>query len=290
MKNKALCTLADTNFRSRVLALNESLSKHDSNYTLYLLNLDNKKIVAPNIVNISMQELLINNDKLRLNQNIKPSKEAIRLSSSEQEAINTEFTWAMSPCFTNYCFKKYAEEDLLYIDADIYFYDNWSNIYENIPEDTSVGLVEHRMPWTGDSGKYNVGIIYFRKNRVAHECLDFWENCVLFDNEYKEVYGTCGDQKYLELLPEKFKNVISLDNYIGHLAPWNLVYHQYIDNQIVWKNKKQKLMYYHFSNFKPNFEEDSYIPAPRHHIHSVSSIPFLKSIHDEYYKALKQYE
>ena len=83
MKNKALCTLADTNFRSRVLALNESLSKHDSNYTLYLLNLDNKKIVAPNIVNISMQELLINNDKLRLNQNIKPSKEAIRLSSSE---------------------------------------------------------------------------------------------------------------------------------------------------------------------------------------------------------------
>lgn len=287
---KIFCTIADNKFSSRVLALNESLSRHNSDYTLYLLNIDNKKISAPNIENISFQNFLSDHDELRLNQNITPSKEALRLSKSEKEAKDLQLTWCMSPCFTNYCFKNFCKEDILYIDADIYFYNDWSVIYNDMPEKLEIGLVEHRMPWTGDSGKYNVGILYFKKTQEAEKCLDFWQHCVLHDTEYRDVYGTCGDQKYLELFPEKFKNVYSMDSYIGHLAPWNLVYHQYTSNQIVWKNKPQNLLYYHFSNFTPNFTDDTYIPAPRHHITSVRSIPLLHDIHETYYKALKRYE
>lgn len=287
---KIFCTIADSKFSSRVLALNESLSLHNKDYILYLLNIDNKKISSPNIENISFQNFMANNDELRLNQNITPSKEAIRLSSSAKEAKDLQFTWSMSPCFTNYCFKKFCTEDILYIDADIYFYNDWSIIYKNMPEKTEIGLVEHRMPWTGDSGKYNVGILYFKKTIESQKCLDFWQYCVLHDTEYREVYGTCGDQKYLELFPDKFNNVISMDSYIGHLAPWNLAYHQYTDDQIIWKNTMQDLLYYHFSNFSANFDDDTYIPAPRHYINSVRSVPLLNKIHDIYYKALKKYE
>ena len=287
---KIFCTIADKNFKSRVLALNESLYRYNKDYILYLLSLDNSHIEAPNIKVITMQEFLCKDDEVRLNQSTHPSKEAINITTSYEKAQELQFTWSMSPCFTHYCFNNYCDEDLLYIDADIYFYQDWTTIYKQMPENTSIGLVEHRMPWTGDSGKYNVGVLYFKKNKDSEDCLDFWRSCVLHDNEYREIYGTCGDQKYLELFPSKFKNLISLDSYIGHLAPWNLAYHEYTEDQIIWKDKKQDLLYYHYSNFKPDFEKDKYIPAPRHHIHDVSNIPLLHKIHNSYYETLKNYE
>jgi hypothetical protein len=285
---KYFCTITDRRFLSRVYALNDSLGKFNKDYKLLTLciDFDEPQSTKDNIVFYKLNDLLNDTELLKAKNN-PPSPEAL-LNRNYEEAKNVQFVWSLSSYFTNFCINlDFVTEDILYIDADIYFFSDWSIIY-NYTKHMDIGLVEHRMPWTGNSGKYNVGIVYFKKNTNGINCSDFWKNCLLnTDHEFYKDYGGCGDQKYLELFPSIFNNVDSFDNYIGHLAPWNLPYHQYIDNKIIWNNHIQDVMYYHFSNFY--YDEQSFIPAPRHHIHDVSSVPLLQKLHEEYYNTLKKY-
>ena len=69
-------------------------------------------------------------------------------------------------------------------------------------------------------------------------------------NCYANGYGTCGDQKYLEVIQSIFReNTAIVDENFGHLAPWNVTYHKYDDGKIVWKEVKQNLCYFHFAHF-----------------------------------------
>lgn len=285
---KYFCTVVDKNFLSRLQALNYSLRLFNKNYKLLTLCIDFIPNIpkTDNLIFFHLTDLLSNDKNLALCQNNQPSKEAL-INRSFDEAKRVQFIWSLSPYFTNFCLNlDYVKEDILYIDADIYFFNNWESIYNQ--NNIDIGLVEHRMPWTGNSGKYNVGIVYFKKNTNGIKCSNFWKNCLLDpSNAYYENYGGCGDQKYLELFPLLYPNVFSLDHYIGHLAPWNLQHHQYTENQIIWNNKQQDVLYYHFSNFY--YDDNKFIPAPRHNINDVSSVPLLQKLHETYYKTLKQY-
>tara|TARA_R110002012_G_scaffold121344_1_gene270758 strand:+ start:198 stop:734 length:537 start_codon:yes stop_codon:yes gene_type:complete len=174
----------------------------------------------------------------------------------------------------------------MFIDADIFFFDDWTKLYENL-EDVSVGIVEHRCPYGPANGKYNVGIVYFKNDIDGYKCLTWWKNCLLFqDNEFYKTHGMCGDQKYLELFEELFEGVVVLDKYIGHLAPWNYAYHNYENKKIVWQGKKQDLMYCHFSNFKPRYDDNDFEMAPRHGIRRPSH-PYVERIYGEYFATLR---
>lgn len=288
---KYFCTIADKKFISRVNALNNSLKQYNDDYCLLTLCIDDDmKFYDKNIIGLNLSSLINKDKSLFESKNNPPSEEALRVANGEyKKAQELQFTWLLSSYFSDYCLNlNLVENDLLYIDSDIYFFDNWNKIYESITDDIHIGLVEHRMPWTGNSGKYNVGIIYFKKNTIGLSCSNFWKNCLMnSNNKYYREYGGCGDQKYLELFPKLFNGVSSLDNFFGHLAPWNLLYHEYTDTQIIWNNQYQNIMYYHFSNFY--YDNDKFIPAPRHNIHDVSSVPLLQRLHEEYYKVIKNY-
>lgn len=286
------CTVADSKFARHIISLNVSLYKFDNNYKLHLLCLDKEidSIVNhPNIIKYQIDDLLSKDNTLEFSKQNSPSREAmVNANGMYDRAKNIQFIWSLTPYFTHYCLNNISDiSDILYVDSDIYFFDNWIKIFD-VAADIDIGLVEHRLPFNHDNGKYNVGIVYFKNNSTGKECSELWRNCLLFpNNQYYSKYGDCGDQKYLELFPILFNRVVSFDNYFGHLAPWNLSYHQYTENSIVWMNQIQNLMYYHFSNFKPDFNTNTYIPAPRHGIMDVSSIPLLKKIHDEYFTQLK---
>lgn len=286
---KYFCTVSDKNFWPRVCALNHSLKKFNNNYRLLTLciDFDNTIIGDDNIICFNLKDLLESDSLLQKCQDNPPSAEALR-NRTFNEAKNTQFIWSLASYFSSFCLSlDYVTDDLLYIDADIYFFDDWSKIYQHV-NNIDIGLVEHRMPWTGNSGKYNVGIVYFKKNINGINCANFWKKCLLdTNNQFYKDYGICGDQKYLELFPILFKNVESLDNNIGHLAPWNLPYHSYTDKQIIWNQQLQNVMYYHFSNF--TYNDKTFSPAPRHHIEDVSSVPLLQSMHEEYHEILKYY-
>lgn len=288
MKN--FCTVADINFASKVIALNNSLKKFSNNYTLHLLCLDTEifnKIKDKNIKLYKLEDLL--NDKLLYNcKNNQPSREALINSQNNiEKAKKLQFIWSLSAYFTWYCLENINCEDILYVDADIYFFNNWESLYYYLHE-VSVGIVEHRCITSPLNGKYNVGIVYFKNDFDGYKCLTWWKNCLLFtDHEFYISHGTCGDQKYLELFPELFNNVAVLDKFIGHLAPWNFSNHEFKNNKIIWNKTEQDLLYCHFSNFKPDFKNNSYIVAQRHGIINPTN-DFIKNICDEYFESLKE--
>ena len=288
MKN--FCTAADVNFAPRVLALNDSLKKFSNDYTLHLLCLDKEifdAIEDENIKKYSLSSLMRTDKLLESASSNKPSREALINSKSIEQATKLQFIWALSAYFSWYCLDVLEIEDILYIDSDIYFYNDWRVIYESVGE-ASVGIVEHRCKYNPDNGKYNVGIVYFKNDLDGYRCAFFWKNWLLtVGHEYYESHSTCGDQKYLELFPILFDNVIVLDKFIGHLAPWNFLSHEYKKNKIIWNGIEQDLLYCHFSNFK--LTPDGYVVAARHGYISPPN-QYIKSISDEYYEKLRQYK
>jgi hypothetical protein len=288
---KYVCTISDINYLNRGLSLVNSLNKHNNDVFVYYLCMDkecyevalSKKI--KNIKFILIDDLI--NDDSRFDKII-PSEEAIAM---EQQtgicAKKMELNYKMSSYFPEYCFNKFKIDHIIYSDSDIYFYESLDSIYQDI-EDKSMGLVEHRVQT--NCGLFNVGIVFIKNDKAGREMLHTWINCVMNpDNIYAKDYGTCGDQKYLELLYKLYKNNIKIiGEKTGHLAPWNLKNHGYtIDGKIIWNGNIQKLTYIHFSNFTINLQNDTFIVAPRHGIHNVTGVPWLNDCCIKYFNDIK---
>lgn len=291
MKN--FCTVADNRFYNKVSALNYSLNLYSTDYTLHLLCLDDevyeKSKKKDNVVCYRLSDLIEDDILLKKSRDNTPSREALINSHGKfEDAKKIQFIWSLSPYFSWWCLENLEVEEILYIDADIYFYSDYNVLYNHL-DDCSVGIVEHRCPYNPDNGKYNVGIVYFKNDLDGYKCSTWWKNCLLLTNhEFYLSHGTCGDQKYLELFPKLFKNVKVLDPFIGHLAPWNFLHHSYEKNKIVWDGNKQDLLYCHFSNFKADFSNEEYTLAERHGITKPPN-NFIERISDIYYRVLKMF-
>jgi hypothetical protein len=90
----------------------------------------------------------------------------------------------------------------------------------------SIAIHEHRFSpelrhLEGENGRFNVGLMSFRRDINGTEALRWWrDQCLdwcyaLPDN------GKMGDQKYLEAFPAKFSGVVVLSNLGVGVAPWN---------------------------------------------------------------------
>ena len=291
MKN--FCTVADRKFYNKVSALNYSLGEYSNSYILHLLCVDDEIFEKcknkENMICYKLYDLIKSDSLLEKSRNNKPSKEALILSHNDIEvAKKIQFSWLLSSYFSWWCLDNLGAEDILYIDADIYFYSDYNTLY-NYLDNCSVGIVEHRCPYNPDNGKYNVGVVYFKNDLDGYKCCTWWKNCLLLTNhEFYLSHGRCGDQKYLELFSELFDNVKVLDPFIGHLAPWNFIYHSYKEDKIIWDNKEQELLYCHFSDFQADFFNNQYILAQRHGFKDPPN-NFIKKISNKYYNVLKEF-
>jgi len=289
MKN--FCTVADINFYNRVCALECSLSEFNKEYKLHLLCLDRKieeKIKNNNIICYHLDDIINNDRHLKAALDHPPSREAlIHAQGDIKNAKKFQFIWALSAYFSWWTLENLEIEDILYIDADIFFFSGLDELYSKIfKEEISIGIVEHRCPYNPDNGKYNVGIVYFKNDLEGYKCSTWWKNCLITTNhDYYKTHSGCGDQKYLELFPKLFRKVGVLDKFIGHLAPWNFNFHQY-NEKIIWNNVAQDLLYCHFSNFK--IYEEKYDLAPRHGFVNPPN-NFIKNIANKYFECLKRF-
>jgi len=289
---KNFCSVADVNFYDRAYALDHSLSKFGDDYRLHLLCLDdeiyNKINNKKNIFCYRLSDLITSDVLLQRSINNPPSREALINSHGDiEKGKKLQFIWSLSSYFSWWCLEKLDVENILYIDADIYFYSDYHDLYDHLT-DCSVGIVEHRCPYNPANGKYNVGIVYFKNNFDGYKCSTWWKNCLLLTtHDYYETHSCCGDQKYLELFAELFNDVKVLDPFIGHLAPWNFNFHSYAGDNIIWQGQKQKLLYCHFSNFGPDYINDTYKLAARHGIIFPPN-EFIKKLADQYYSILRR--
>jgi hypothetical protein len=237
------CTYFDRNYLSRGLALHESLLRTCPRpFQLWIAAMDDEthavlaRLRLPGVRPIRLAEL----------EAFDP-----RLAAAKSNRTKVEYYWTCTSAFLLFVLDRCPEaEAVTYVDADIVFYGDPRPIYEEMGAG-SVLIIEHRYAAAhahsaARSGTYNVGLLVFRRDERAMECLRWWRaRCIEWCHARLED-GKYGDQKYLDDWPQRFQGVVVGRHPGVGLGPWNLADAGVVRRQGRWTARGQPLVFLHF--------------------------------------------
>ena len=229
------CTLFNSSYLTRGLAMYESLKKYSDKFHLYIFAFDGesyellKKLHLEHVTIVSLDEF-----------------EDEKLLSIKGDRSVGEYCWTCTPSIIKYSLESYNLSCCTYLDADLWFFSNPSVLIEEM-NDKSVLITEHRYTKVYDqsakSGIYCVQFMTFKNDTNGMIALSWWRDACIEWCFEKFEDGKFGDQKYLDNWVDKFKGIHVLQNLGGGVAPWNV-------QQYDLANAKFKLIFYHFHDFK----------------------------------------
>lgn len=244
------CTLFDSNYLDKGIAMIHSLSRHLDDFALYIFAFDRIAYNVLNSMNIPKVKTVLFEDII--NDELKE----IRMKRSR-----AEFCWTSTPYIIQYTLQNYDVDMCTYVDADIYFWNNPSILIEEMEnQNCSVQIVEHRFPdyplyrrIQKMSGKYCVQFNTFLNNEQGMRVLERWKRqcfeCCTSD--WRK--GNFGDQKYLDDWTEVFEGIQVLENHGGGMAPWNVAKYKFEKEDncgLVFKDRTSgrayTLVFYHY--------------------------------------------
>lgn len=242
------CTLFNSAYLSRGLALHQSLSEQCKAFHLYVFAFDDVcynylcELALPNLTVISLQTF---EDQALLA--IKPGRTA------------TEYCWTCTPSTILFCIEKYNLPHCTYIDADMYFYSDPSVLVEEMGQH-DVLITDHRYTSRYDqsakSGRYCVQFVTFKNNNRGLNVLNWWRQaCIEWCyNRFEE--GKFGDQKYLDDWTTRFEGVHELKHLGGGVAPWNVQQYRISEQNSqltgtdIASNQRFRLVFYHYHSLR----------------------------------------
>jgi hypothetical protein len=238
------CTLFDSNYFSRGIAMYESLSRVCNNFHLYVFAFDDaclqalKSLKYPNMTVVSLAEF--EDDELL---RVKPGRTV------------AEYCWTCTSSTILYILENFHVDQCTYLDADLYFFSSPAVLLEEM-DGKSILITEHRYTPKYDkskkSGTYCVQFISFRNDDRGLGALRWWrERCIEWCYARLED-GKFGDQLYLEDWPRRFEGVYVLKHPGGGLAAWNIQqYDMTLRDKDLWgkelsTGKEFPAVFYHF--------------------------------------------
>lgn len=237
------CTLFDSYYLSRGIAMYRSLKKNCPDFHLYIFPFDAKaleiltQLSLDHVTLISLEEFE-NEDLL----GVKKSR------------TKGEYCWTCTSSTIYYCLTKFDLPICTYIDADLFFYSDPDVLIKELGE-SSVLITEHRYTKEYDQSKTNgiycVQFISFKNDESGMKALTWWrDRCIEWCFNRLED-GKFGDQKYLDDWTTRFEGVHVLRHLGGGVAPWNVQqYRIEQDNFKNWITNKnevtQELVFFHF--------------------------------------------
>jgi hypothetical protein len=211
---RVFCTLFDSAYLSRGLAMYESLARHCRDFTLYIFPFDDDALRAlqalalPNAVIVPLQEF--------------EDAELLRVKPARSRA---EYCWTCAGSTVLYVLNRFGHAACTYLDADIHFCASPDPLLAELGGD-DVLITEHRFSPQHDfratSGVYCVQFVTFRNTERGRAALRWWREACIESCELNPAAGKCGDQKYLDDWPQRFEGVHVLEHLGGGLAPWNV--------------------------------------------------------------------
>ena len=247
------CTLFDSYYLDKGIALYKSLERVTCDFTLYIFCFDDKSNEILNTLNYSHAVILHHScfeDKVLLEK--------------KNERSKAEYCWTCTPVIIEYVLNHYPVFSCTYLDSDLYFYSDPAILFHEIEnENPDAVIVEHRFKnnrygrqLEERNGKYCVEFNYFCQTENSKKILSWWKQKCLewcYDQPEPE---RMGDQKYLNQFPKLFTGVYELKNLGGGVAPWNLEEYKLVSqncNDITLgtdDGKQFKLVFYHFQNMR----------------------------------------
>lgn len=147
------------------------------------------------------------------------------LSSLARSRTVVEYYFTSTASVILYALNQNADIDrLFYVDADMRFFASPDEMLTDMGE-ASVYAVEHRFPPSQQNlevyGRFNVGVLGFRNDAAARDCLLEWRRLCLewcFDILEEKRFA---DQKYLDRWPTTCRNLKIAEHPGVNAAPWN---------------------------------------------------------------------
>jgi hypothetical protein len=232
--------LFDQAFLPQGLALYDSLRRHASPFTLWILCLDISTLDALTALDLPDVRLLALSDH---------ETEELRVARSNRGY--GEYCWTLASHVFSFVFEREpAVSRLTYLDADVYFFDSTRPFFEELERaGKSVLITEHAFApeyahYAESRGRYCVQFVTFTRNPGALRLLAQWQAQTRESCSAAMDAALFGDQQYLDAWPVQHPDLVHvLDDRGRTLAPWNAEY--YAANADRWP-----CVMYHFHSYR----------------------------------------
>jgi hypothetical protein len=215
--HREFCTLFDSNYLFKAVAMHRSLLRHCPSFTLTAFCFDDRAkatvdaLGLPNLRTVSLADL-------------EQSDPALLATKDDRTPV--EYCWTATPALPLHLLRARPElAEITYLDADLLFFADPEPLFAEMGE-ASVLITPHRYSpehaHKAESGVYNVQFLVFRRDERGMDTLQWWHDRCIEWCYYRLEDGKLGDQKYLDDWPERFKGVHVLQHKGGGLAPWNI--------------------------------------------------------------------
>jgi hypothetical protein len=217
------CTLFDSFYLSKGLAMYESLRTHLGSFHLYIFAFDDLSLRVLQKLNLQNVSVISLSDF-----------ETDELLNVKAERSKAEYCWTCTPSTIYYIITRYNCQNCTYIDADLIFYSDPSVLIEEmISRKKNVLITEHRYSFLSGlyeekrAGRFCVQFMTFSNDSDSMKILDEWRLQCIYWCYARHEDGKFGDQKYLDVWPAKYPNIHILQHQGGGIAPWNLLNYKF---------------------------------------------------------------
>lgn len=244
MTTRYFCTLFDSGYLLKGLAMMRSLARFCPDAKIYVLCMDDQtkylldRLDVPFVTCITLAE--VENEEL--------------LKAKADRGV-AEYCWTLSSCFTWFVMQRYPEIDFLtYLDADLLFYSPPQPLFDEIG-DASIAIIEHRfterLKDREVNGRFCVEWVSFRRDEQGMTCLARWREQCIDWCYYRLEDGKMGDQKYLDEWPDRYSSCHILQHLGAGVAPWNYAQYRFgRDDAGNITVDGAPLIFYHFHQFQ----------------------------------------
>lgn len=238
------CTLFDSYYIHKGIALYLSLEKVTDDFHLYVMAFDDDSYNKLNSLHFAHMTVV--------NWSI---FEKDRILEIKNERTRAEYCWSCGPSVIHYFLTNYKLPSITYLDSDLYFVGNPQIAFDEIG-DKSVAITEQGVSEKSAKlyGKYCVQFMYFKNDVDGLAALTWWRDSCL-DWCYQRFEGDkYGDQKYLDQFPVKFKNVHIMTNYGVGIAPWNMHKYAFTGNTLEYEGNSYPCVFFHMHGIVCEFK------------------------------------
>ncbi len=277
------CTLFDSFYLTRGIAMYQSLEQQCDNFHLYIFAFDDSSLEILTKLNFKHASII----------SLKEFEDE-KLLAVKSGRTKAEYCWTSTSSTILYVIEKFNVPSCTYVDADLFFYQDPKVLFDEMG-DKSILITEHRYPpkfnRVATSGIYCVQFITFKNNEEGLIALTWWRDACIdwcYDR-YED--GKFGDQKYLDDWTTRFKGVHVLEHLGGGLACWNVEQWPLVSkkgNIITFldktKGKTFNTIFYHFHHVR--FYQNNVVDFGWRH----PTMPVIQKMYTPYILKLREVE
>jgi len=238
------CTLFDSFYLSRGLALYRSLERTGASFHLYIFAFDDRSLRVLRALELRSATVIP-----------LAEFEDPELLSVKPTRTRAEYCWTSTSSTILYVLEKFGVSDCTYLDADMMFFMPPDPLFAELGDD-SITITEHRYTPRYDksklSGKYCVQFLTVKNDARGLTALRWWRaQCLAWCYDRHED-GKFGDQKYLDDWPQRFDGVHELQHLGGGMAAWNVQQYDVFEENGRVRGREQStgrefdVIFYHF--------------------------------------------